>query len=297
MAPAWLARGIACYWNDDLQAARTCLIKAQRLGSELFPTGPLSAIYRVLVDCADGDLARLADSSAALESFHGRGRYAVSWNALDTIAVAKIAEARGDRDGALRTVQPLGAGGHGALADTLLAELLRREGDTAASQRCAESLADRRGSSYIDTCLSLTEAIMAHGTGDAAAAHERIEHAVLRAEPETVLRPFAERREELADLLVEHAVWGTAHESFIAALMAREAQGETRLRAQSYWNLTEREREVLSYMRSIMTAAEIAEALYISVNTVKTHERSIYRKLGAVSRRDALKTAAKRGIV
>ena len=50
-------------------------------------------------------------------------------------------------------------------------------------------------------------------------------------------------------------------------------------------------------MRSIMTAAEIAEALYISVNTVKTHERSIYRKLGAGSRRDALKTAAKRGIV
>ena len=96
---------------------------------------------------------------------------------------------------------------------------------------------------------------------------------------------------------MQHAVWGTAHESFIAALMARETQGETRLRPQSYWSLTEREREVLAYMRSIMTAAEIAEALYISVNTVKTHERSIYRKLGAGSRRDALKTAAKRGIV
>ena len=57
MAPAWLARGIACYWNDDLTAARTCLAKAQRLGSELFPSGPLSAIYRVLVDCGTGDLA------------------------------------------------------------------------------------------------------------------------------------------------------------------------------------------------------------------------------------------------
>jgi LuxR family maltose regulon positive regulatory protein len=267
------------------------------LGSELFPSGPLSAIYRVLVDCGTGDLARLADSSAALESFQGRGLYAVSWNAFYTIAVAKVAEAKGDLEGALRTVQPLGTEGHGALADTLLAELMRREGDIAASQRCAESLADRRGSSYIDTCLSLTEAVAAHRTGDTAAAHERIEHAVLRAEPESILRPFAERREELADLLVQHAVWGTAHESFIAALMARDAQGETHLRAQSYWSLTEREREVLSYMRSIMTAAEIAEALYISVNTVKTHERSIYRKLGAVSRRDALKTAAKRGIV
>jgi LuxR family maltose regulon positive regulatory protein len=211
--------------------------------------------------------------------------------------VAKVAEAKGDLAGALEMVQPLGAGGHGALADTLLAELLRRGTEFTAAQSCAESLADRRGNSYIDTRLSLTEALLAHRTGDTAAAHERLEHAVRRAEPQSVLRPFAERREELADLLVQHAVWGTAHESFIAALMARDAQGETRLRTQSYWNLTEREREVLAYMRSIMTAAEIAEALYISVNTVKTHERSIYRKLGAGSRRDALKTAAKRGIV
>lgn len=297
IAPAWLARGIACYWNDELKAARTCLVKAQRLGSELHPSGRLSAIYRVLVECATGDLTRLADSSAALESFHGRGLYAVSWNALYSVAVAKVAEAKGDLAGALEMVQPLGAGGHGALADTLLAELLRRGTEFTAAQNCAESLADRRGNSYIDTRLSLTEALLAHRTGDTAAAHERLEHAVRRAEPESVLRPFAERREELADLLVQHAVWGTAHESFIAALMARDAQGETRLRKQSYWNLTEREREVLAYMRSIMTAAEIAEALYISVNTVKTHERSIYRKLGAGSRRDALKTAAKRGIV
>ncbi len=297
IAPAWLARGIACYWRDDLTAARTCLAKAQRLGSDLFPTGPLSAIYRVLVDCAAGDPVRLADSGAALESFHARGLYAGSWDALHSIAVAKVAEAQGDLARALAIVQPLGAGSHGALADALLAEMLRRGGDIDAAQRCAESAADRRRNAYVDTCLSLTEALVAHGTGDTAAAHERLEHAVHRAEPESVLRPFVERRGELADLLVQHAVWGTAHESFIAALMARETQGETRLRPQSYWSLTEREREVLAYMRSIMTAAEIAEALYISVNTVKTHERSIYRKLGAGSRRDALKTAAKRGIV
>ena len=171
------------------------------------------------------------------------------------------------------------------------------EGKLTTAQRCAELLADRRRNPYIDICLSLTEALLAHGAGDTAAAHERLEHAVERAEPASILRPFAERSDELADLLVQHAVWGTAHESFIAALMARDTQGGPRLRAQSYWNLTEREREVLAYMRSIMTAAEIADALFISVNTVKTHERSIYRKLGAGSRRDALKTAAQRGIV
>lgn len=297
MAPAWLARGIACYWNDDLAAAQKYLARAQRLGSELFPSGPLSVIYRVLTDCAIGDPDRLAESSSALESFHARGLYSVSWNALHTIARAKVADAQGDLEGALAIVHPLGAGGHGALADSLLAELLCRGGEIDAAQRCTESLTGRRGNSYVDTCASLTEALVALGTGDTAAAHERIEHAVHRAEPESVFRPFAERKEELADLLVQHAVWGTAHESFIAALMARDTQSGARLRTQSYWSLTEREREVLAYMRSIMTAAEIADALYISVNTVKTHERSIYRKLGAGSRRDALKTAAKRGIV
>jgi LuxR family maltose regulon positive regulatory protein len=297
MAPAWLARGIACYWKDELKAARTCLVKAQRLGSDLHPSGRLGAIYRVLVDCAAGDLTRLADSAAALETSHGRGLFAVSWHALYTITVAKVAEAKGELAGALGIVRPLGAGGHGALADTLLAELLRRGGEFTTARKCVESLAGRRKNPHIDTCLSLTEALLAHGAGDTVAAHERLEHAVHRAEPATVLRPFAERSDELADLLVQHAVWGTAHESFIAALMARDAQGGARLRAQSYWSLTEREREVLAYMRSIMTAAEIADALYISVNTVKTHERSIYRKLGAGSRRDALKTAAKRGIL
>jgi LuxR family maltose regulon positive regulatory protein len=145
--------------------------------------------------------------------------------------------------------------------------------------------------------MSLTEALLAQAAGDEAQVHERIEHAVSRAEPQAVLRPFTERRDELAGLLIRHAVWGTSHESFIAARMARHADGPPQLRTRSYWTLTDREREVLAYMRSVMTAAEIAEALYISVNTVKTHERSIYRKLGAAGRRDALKTAAERGIV
>ncbi|HEX9228505.1 MAG TPA: helix-turn-helix transcriptional regulator, partial [Arthrobacter sp.] len=150
---------------------------------------------------------------------------------------------------------------------------------------------------YLDTSMSLTEALLAHGNRDEARTHERIEHAVYRAEPQSVLRPFTERRDDIAELLIRHAVWGTTHESFIAARMAHHAQGHPHLRTRSYWTLTDREREVLAYMRSVMTAAEIAEALFISVNTVKTHERSIYRKLGAAGRRDALKTAAERGIV
>ena len=38
-----------------------------------------------------------------------------------------------------------------------------------------------------------------------------------------------------------------------------------------------------------MTAEEIAAALFVSVNTVRTHQRSIYRKLGVGTRREAIK--------
>ena len=55
--------------------------------------------------------------------------------------------------------------------------------------------------------------------------------------------------------------------------------------------LSEREREVVRYMSEMMSTAEIAAEMYISVNTVKTHLKSIYRKLAAAHRREAVRRA------
>ena len=55
--------------------------------------------------------------------------------------------------------------------------------------------------------------------------------------------------------------------------------------------LTEREREVLQHVSGMLNTAEVASEMYISVNTVKTHLRSIYRKLAAAHRSEAVRRA------
>jgi LuxR family maltose regulon positive regulatory protein len=52
--------------------------------------------------------------------------------------------------------------------------------------------------------------------------------------------------------------------------------------------LSHREFEVLRYLPSVLTAGEIGAELCVSVNTVKAHLRSIYRKFGVTRRRDAV---------
>jgi DNA-binding CsgD family transcriptional regulator len=61
--------------------------------------------------------------------------------------------------------------------------------------------------------------------------------------------------------------------------------------------LSQREREVLRYVPSVLSAAEIGAELYLSVNTVKTHLRSIYRKLGVNRRREAVIEAHRHGLL
>ncbi|MGH9209140.1 MAG: LuxR C-terminal-related transcriptional regulator [Acidimicrobiales bacterium] len=52
--------------------------------------------------------------------------------------------------------------------------------------------------------------------------------------------------------------------------------------------LTEREVEVLQHLPTLMSNTEIAQGMHLSVNTVKTHLKSVYRKLGVDGRREAV---------
>ena len=74
-------------------------------------------------------------------------------------------------------------------------------------------------------------------------------------------------------------------------------RGRPRRPAAASEELTERELAVLQLLPSGLSQREIGTALYVSQNTVKTHMRGIYGKLGASSRRQAVTRGHELGLL
>jgi LuxR family maltose regulon positive regulatory protein len=64
-----------------------------------------------------------------------------------------------------------------------------------------------------------------------------------------------------------------------------------------YWELSERELEVLRLLPGSLSQREIAAELYVSFNTIRTHTRVIFRKLGVTSRAEAVARARELGLL
>jgi DNA-binding NarL/FixJ family response regulator len=61
--------------------------------------------------------------------------------------------------------------------------------------------------------------------------------------------------------------------------------------------LTGRELEVLRMLQGSLNLHEISSHLFLSANTVKTHARAVYRKLGAHSRAEAVEIARRQSLI
>ncbi len=121
-----------------------------------------------------------------------------------------------------------------------------------------------------------------------------LEDALLAAAPLGMRRPFLVEATGLRALLGERIEAGTGVAAFAVDLLRRMSGQHDRPSAPPATlveALTEREQVVLRYLASTLSNAEIAAELYLSVNTVKTHQRMVYRKLGADGRRDAVRRA------
>jgi LuxR family maltose regulon positive regulatory protein len=145
---------------------------------------------------------------------------------------------------------------------------------------------------------ALLQAIARHRTGDRRGSTQALEHVLALAEPDGFRRPFTRGGQEVHEMLLAHLDSGTAYWSLVTNLVTvGPDDADAGDRAQLLEPLSGRELTVLRYLQSILSNAEIAAELSISVNTVKTHVRNIYRKLDTGRRRDAVRQARRRQLL
>ncbi len=237
----------------------------------------ICAIWR---GAPDGAAVALEDASVMAARTGNRlgHTYARGYRALLAVDAGDVARAQsllGEVDAELHGE---GADAHFVamfppLARARLALLLGDTDTAVAAARRAVELS-RRGAGRIElAAASATLAACLRLAGE----HELA--AAVRSECRVLLRACADPGPVVL-------AWFTAEQR--AQQQARPADDEP---------LTERERAVLALLPSPMTQREIADALFVSQNTLKTHLRAVYRKLRVMSRYEAVTRARELGLL
>jgi LuxR family maltose regulon positive regulatory protein len=138
----------------------------------------------------------------------------------------------------------------------------------------------------------LLEAVARDRLGDPGAAEAAIERTLELAERDGMILQFT--LVPVRELLERHPRHRTAHGTLLSTildLLRGSSPGPAHAAALLKDELSEAEMRVVRYLPSNLKASEIAAELYVSPNTVRTHLRHIYAKLGAHSRGEAVARA------
>jgi LuxR family maltose regulon positive regulatory protein len=131
-------------------------------------------------------------------------------------------------------------------------------------------------------------------------ANSHLAAALLDGQPEGLIRTIVEVGPEVHKLLVSFAP-NAGQDAYVDMLLAAAGGGVAPLRAVASTTLVDplsaREVTVLRYLCSRLTYQEIAAALFVSPNTLKSHVRSVYRKLDVASRADAVDGGRRAGLI
>ena len=146
--------------------------------------------------------------------------------------------------------------------------------------------------------------------GEELRASQALDRSLRLAAPERLRRPFREASPQVRRLLRGDPQLAAANNWLGSATLdgvhaippaRRVAEPDHRLAKPAsspiLEPLTEKEREVLGHLAELLTTDEIAGAMFVSVNTVRTHVRNILRKLDASRRNEAVRRARELGII
>lgn len=194
---------------------------------------------------------------------------------------------------------------HITLARVLIARYVSEH--SAAELEDAERLLDRllaaamqgsRTGTVIE--ILILQAAAHHARRDSAAAVVALDAALRHAEAEGHIRLFLHAGPGVTALLRAVASRETASPHARRVLAAVDADAtETptqRPRTALVDELSPRELDVLRMLRSDLSGPEIARELHVSLNTLRSHTKSIFTKLGATNRREALRLAIEHGV-
>jgi LuxR family transcriptional regulator, maltose regulon positive regulatory protein len=176
------------------------------------------------------------------------------------------------------------------------------QGDPAAAVAILEAKLDESPLIYRDMTRIrslLLNAKSHYLLGDDMRGRESMERALDLAEVDVLVLPFL--WVDSSELLERHHRHQTAHGAFLTVIrdvlagrhggVGRQRPGSTPV------ELSDTELRVLRYLPTNLKVGEIAAEIYLSANTIKTHLRSIYSKLDAHSRSQAVEYARDLGLV
>jgi LuxR family maltose regulon positive regulatory protein len=149
----------------------------------------------------------------------------------------------------------------------------------------------------------LVDAQLSYDSGDQERGRRSLASALRLGRREQLRLPFAMERTWLGPVLRRDPELACAHRQLLgpgltSPGLAPASQATTApVTPVIVDQLSEREREVLRYASGMLNTAEIASEMVISINTVKSHLKSIYRKLAAAHRREAVRRARKLGLI
>jgi LuxR family maltose regulon positive regulatory protein len=306
----WSARGPAAsarcalaictyHWNALGDAQRSLAAAESVLGTAGDPAlSVLVSLTRVRVALRSGDAERATATLAAVD--RAIEEFPVSpWLEIRVAAVrADVLVAAGRPGDAQDLATTRMQSGSWAETELVRARVALAAGDPRGAAHAARSALDG-AVAWADPATAIeirvVGAVAEHRRGDDDAALELMEQALALAEPQQDLAPFLSVGPALRELLVRRIRAGTAHRSLAGELGElldpRMTHSEDRRSAMALESLSRREQVVLRYLPTTLSKAEIASEMSVSVNTVKTHMKNIYRKLDVTDRAQAVRRA------
>jgi LuxR family maltose regulon positive regulatory protein len=301
----------------------------QHLASARAAAGPtqdpvviaFAAIAAAGIDRASGRYGRASITlDVAASNLPGADRWLAGRIRLEA---ARLHIARGAVQQALDELSTLDGEDRDAMLIAARAHLNR--GDDATALRVLSHLHGREAPLQARVTALLLEVAPRARQEAVASVHDPLEQAVRLAAPERLRRPFREAPAEVQQALrrdaelasssrwlgigpppADHVAASERSRRAVTAVAALPAaRGHTTPMGRSAGpgtpvvveSLTVKEREVLAHLAEMLSTQEIATAMFVSVNTVRTHVRNILRKLGVTRRNAAVRRGRELGIL